>query len=338
MRRLALLFSFILFLGFSFGWWNTNYSYRYPVEIHLDKTLPAYTPIKLTINTQHLQEYGMMRSDCKDLVITDMDDNILPYYVLEKTYCQHDEFDFTCPLSNYQCGGKETWVWVGFPKDLDPGNYIIYIYFGNSNETTYRMQPRKISLAYHYFTSWDSNQEGWEANTSTYTAYYTKNFMASEINNSFFVFDFYIPQAWCQTGQYVKPISLIFSSPEGYTSVYPLEFTRREEGNYYVKVTEGLETYNALSETLQNVTGSFSSEKHVCSEWGYQTWHGRFCYATSDICYRPVPSQFYGVFTLTQTTVTYRDTITINNVFVSNVYSIRITNHRNSGFSFSFFL
>ncbi|MBU5575423.1 MAG: DUF2341 domain-containing protein, partial [Candidatus Aenigmarchaeota archaeon] len=113
---LIFLFVFIYFSVPSYAWLS-NWNYRMPILISSIIEINDYQ-ILIQLNTQTLISQGKMRSDCGDIRITDLNDNLLNYWIEDGT-----------------CNSQNTRIWVKVPK-INFGETRIYLYYGNPSATS----------------------------------------------------------------------------------------------------------------------------------------------------------------------------------------------------------
>ena len=104
------------------SWWNDGWNYRKAVSIsNTSGSNLTDFQISLSIGTSALIASGKMQSDCDDIRITDINGNLLPYWI------EHN--------GNLACNKDTTRIWVK-ANSLPTSGATIYIYYGNTSATS----------------------------------------------------------------------------------------------------------------------------------------------------------------------------------------------------------
>ena len=107
--------------GAEAGWFNDQWLYRKPIAITNAGSDQTDFQINLSIGTSALVNAGKMQSDCDDIKITDVNGNLLPYWIEE---------------NNPGCNAAtDTNIWVK-ASSLPTSGATLYIYYGNPSASS----------------------------------------------------------------------------------------------------------------------------------------------------------------------------------------------------------
>ena len=105
----------------SAAWWNDMWNYRKAISIsNTSGSNLTDFQVSLSVGTSALIASGKMQSDCDDIRVTDINGNLLPYWIEE---------------NNPGCNAvTDTKIWIK-ASSLPTSGAIVYIYYGNSSAT-----------------------------------------------------------------------------------------------------------------------------------------------------------------------------------------------------------
>ncbi|MDD3003242.1 MAG: DUF2341 domain-containing protein, partial [Candidatus Shapirobacteria bacterium] len=105
------------------SWWNDGWNYRKAISIsNTSGSNLTDFQISLSIGTSALIASGKMQSDCDDIRITDINGNLLPYWI---------DPDLSCNTTS------DTIIYVKFSSIIS-GDNTAYLYYGNSSATIFQ--------------------------------------------------------------------------------------------------------------------------------------------------------------------------------------------------------
>lgn len=95
------------------AWWDETWTYRQAIDIGWTGSDLTDFQVSFDIGTSALINAGKMQTDCDDIRVTDVNGNLIDYYI-----------------SN--CNSPTTYTWAKLPA-LPSGGTTIYVYYGNSS-------------------------------------------------------------------------------------------------------------------------------------------------------------------------------------------------------------
>ena len=149
----------------SANWWND--SWRYRKAINIDNTSGSNLTdfqVSVSIGTSALIASGKMQSDCDDIRFTDINGNILPFWI---------DPDMGCNTTT------DTIVYTNI-SEIPSTNGIIYIYYGNPSAPNVQNGSQVFSQLFDTFdgTTLDNNKYNFGGGTIT------QNNFVSMVNNA----------------------------------------------------------------------------------------------------------------------------------------------------------
>ncbi|MFA6185457.1 MAG: DUF2341 domain-containing protein [Candidatus Shapirobacteria bacterium] len=162
------------------SWWNDGWNYRKAVSIsNTSGSDLTDFQVSLSIGTSALIASGKMQSDCDDIRVTDINGNLLPYWIEE---------------NNPGCNQlTDTKIWIK-ANSLPVSDATIYIYYGNTSAPSSQSGTNTFEF-FDDFNDASKTNTNWTATGTGYTItggnlYHsttlepTNNFTSYTINNS----------------------------------------------------------------------------------------------------------------------------------------------------------
>lgn len=139
----------------SASWWNDNWHYRKAISvINTSGSELTDFQVSLSVGTSALITEGKMQSDCDDIRVTDINGNLLPYWIEE---------------NNPGCNQiTDTKIWIK-ASSLPTSGSTVYLYYGNSTASN-NENGKDVFLEFDDFNN-SSTINNWTLESNPVTTY-----------------------------------------------------------------------------------------------------------------------------------------------------------------------
>lgn len=131
------------------AWWDDNWGYRMVANISNSGSNLTDYQIPITVDTASLISAGKMRPDCYDIRLTDVNGNLLPYWIQTNINA---------------CNNASTIIWVK-ASSIPTSGQTVYIYYGNPTATN----AQNGNQVFTFFDDFSNNNQRWTATAGTLT-------------------------------------------------------------------------------------------------------------------------------------------------------------------------
>jgi len=149
------------------SWWNDGWNYRKAVSIsNTSGSNLTDFQVSLSIGTSALIASGKMQSDCDDIRITDINGNLLPFWI-------HPDFP---------CNTDTTKIFVKVPS-IPTSDATIFLYYGNTSASS-NQNPLEVFDLWDDFTDANLNSNKWNTTGTSATGSVTVINGYASLNNT----------------------------------------------------------------------------------------------------------------------------------------------------------